>query len=541
LPTLYICTELGLEALPFTLGGSLADILRPTRFRVRQPCGGCGRCGGCRVRVTQGVTGDSTAAELRHLTLGQIQRGTRLACQLTPSGDITVEVLDPAIAWRELGEDEFAPVSVAPVPSGAPDVSKGLGVAVDLGTTQIRVTVWDMSGRRRLGGCSGLNPQTGFGANVLARLETATSSGEGAATIGRVARDAIGDAIEHVLRWGRLDRSEVRHVVIVGNTSMLALLTESGHGALLEPEFWSREIECHVTDPRAWARAWGLPESTRIEIARPLAGFVGSDLLADVLATGMTERTAKTLLLDIGTNSEIAMWDGAVLWVTSTPGGPAFEGCGTDFGMPAEAGAVCRVRPREASGGFSCDVIGGQVPQGLCGSALVDVIACLVREGSLKRTGNFAAEVGDSSVVVVEGRPDLVLMKRDVDAFQRAKAAIGAGTQCLLEEAEVAASNLERVYVCGAFGHFLDVANSQEIGLLPSNVSSESFELWGNAALAGCELLLFAPEGAAALERVREKARLVNMAFVPGFDDLFVQNLYLEPAGELQTVGGDPV
>jgi len=528
---LRIGTEAGVGPLSFAPGGSVADILRPTTFRVRQPCGGRGGCGGCRVRVTQGIAGDPTSIERRHLTPEELRRGTRLACQLIPAGDMTVEIVDPASSWRELGADEYAPVSPG-LPSAVSAHPVGLGIAVDLGTTEIRVSAWDMPGRRRLAGCSGPNPQAGFGADVLTRLGTASRSPEDAAMIGRIARDAIGDAIGEVLRIGRLDRSEVCRVVIVGNTAMLALLTEEGGDTLLDPNSWSREVHCNVSDELAWLQAWGLSENAHIEVVRPLAGFVGSDLLAGVLATGMTEGPAKTLLIDFGTNSEIAVWDGTTLWVTSTPGGPAFEGCGTDIGVPAEAGAVFRVRPHDAAGNFSYEVIGGRPPRGLCGSALVDVIVCLVRDGRLKKTGNFAPQVGDDGVVVVKGEPDLVLRKRDVDAFQRAKAATGAGTTCLLEEAGIASGALERVYVCGAFGRFLDVANAQEVGLLPGAVLPERFELWGNAALAGCELLLFAAGGATCLERIRARARLVNLAQVRGFDDRFVESLYLEPIGE---------
>jgi len=451
-----------------------------------------------------------------------------------------VEIIDQALAWRELRDDEYAPVSP---PSVVPDLSTrpaSLGVAVDLGTTEIRVTVWDTVRGRRLGGCTGPNPQSAFGADVLSRLGTASWRREDAAAIGRVARDAIGDAIGYVLRRARLDRSEVGRVVVVGNTAMLSLLTECGYDALLEPDNWAREIDCPVPDAGAWVRSWGLSSGARVDVARSLAGFVGSDLLADVLATGMTERSAKTLLIDFGTNSEIAVWDGTTLWATSTPGGPAFEGCGTEFGVPAGPGAVYRVRPRDGSGAFDCDAIGDPPPRGLCGSALVDVIASLVRDGRLKESGNFAREVGDAGVVIVGGEPGLVLRKRDVDAFQRAKAAIGAGTRCLLEEAGVPFSGLERVCVCGAFGRSLDVSNAQRVGLLPGGVCLGRFEMWGNAALAGCELLLQAPEGVTTLDRTRSNARLVNLARVPTFDDRFLESLYLEPARETRMTEGEP-
>ena len=139
-----------------------------------------------------------------------------------------------------------------------------------------------------------------------------------------------------------------------------------------------------------------------------------------------------SLLIDFGTNSEIALWDGRSLWVTSAAGGPAFEGCGIGCGTPAEPGAICRVtRPRsDRPAALEFQTIDDEKPRGLCGSGLVDLIACLLESGKLTRIGRFSAEVPRGGIVLLNGdRQPLVLTKRDVDIFQRAKAAIFAGVR----------------------------------------------------------------------------------------------------------------
>ncbi len=154
---------------------------------------------------------------------------------------------------------------------------------------------------------------------------------------------------------------------------MLALLSGRNAGLLLQPSHWMSAIDGLPDDTGAWAVAWGIHPQARIEVMPPLAGFVGSDLLAGVMTTHLTENGAGNLLIDFGINSEIALWDGQTLWVTSAAGGPAFEGSGIRCGLPAEPGAIHRVRLRNGALDFA--VIAGGEPRGICGSGLVDLIA----------------------------------------------------------------------------------------------------------------------------------------------------------------------
>jgi uncharacterized 2Fe-2S/4Fe-4S cluster protein (DUF4445 family) len=398
---------------------------------------------------------------------------------------------------------------------------------VDLGTTQISLSLWDLDKGVRLAGVSGLNPQASFGSDVMTRLTAACASPEGAAEIGLQARGAIGEALLKIAGEEGIPPAEIARIVIVGNTAMLALLAGKNYELLLKPAYWTSKIDCRPEETASWRSFWGVNGTAEVELVQPLGGFIGSDLLAGVLATRLTDGPSGSLLIDFGTNSEIALWDGETLRVTSAAGGPAFEGCGIGCGMPAGPGAVFRVETVYPPP-VRFQTIGGGEALGICGSGLVDVIAALLRSGILNVAGRLIRHGGNDGVFILEEKGELRLMNRDIDLFQRAKAAIGAGTKCLMEMAGMGLADLRRICVCGAFGRFLNVPNAQEVGLLPE-FAAERVELCGNSALAGCEIILFSGERSETLGALRKNSRIINLAQVPEFEDLFVENLYFRP------------
>jgi uncharacterized 2Fe-2S/4Fe-4S cluster protein (DUF4445 family) len=530
MPYLRVRTEDGGREIPFTPGASLQDILARAGLPIRSGCGGMGICGLCLVRIEVGEVPPPTGNELRRLRPEQIRQGGRLACQVIPRRDVTLTIVSPprSSPWRSVPAGDLGPC-VPPRPERLEvDSGKHLGVAVDLGTTHIRLTLWDLAKGVRLAGRTGLNPQSYFGSDVMTRLMAASASRESAEEIGRLARGAIGEALLDIAADEGCRLPEIGRVAIVGNTAMLALLVERNYSLLLKPAYWTGEIDCRPAETVSWCDQWGIDSHAAVEVVQPLAGFVGSDLLAGVLATRLTGQPAGALLIDIGTNSEIALWDGETLWVTSAAGGPAFEGCGISCGMSAEPGAIYRIKAQLPAPGFRCEVIGGGRAQGICGSGLVDVIATLRKTGILNGTGRFIRDPSYDGLAVMEGQDDLSVTERDIDAFQRAKAAIGAGTKCLMEMAGMGLGDLQRICVCGAFGRFLNVPNAQSIGLLPV-VPADGVELCGNSALAGCELLLFSRDKSGTLDALKRIARTINPAQAPGFEELFVENLYLRP------------
>jgi uncharacterized 2Fe-2S/4Fe-4S cluster protein (DUF4445 family) len=316
---------------------------------------------------------------------------------------------------------------------------------------------------------------------------------------------------------------------------MLTLLAGKNYAELLQPENWTRPIDCQPQDTNFLRDAWGMGCDADIRIIAPLGGFIGSDLLAAVLATRLVEQPAGSLLIDFGTNSEMALWDGNTLHVTSAAGGPAFEGSGISCGMPGEAGAIFRVQ--QNGEGFAVRVLGETVPQGLCGSGLVDAVAWLRRNGKLDKVGRFT-DRDSTGFVLHEGEHRIALLRSDIDVLQRAKAAIGGGVGWLCQQADMALSGLHQVYACGAFGNWLDAHNAQQIGLLPP-VGPGEVRLESNAALAGCEMLLLSAAAERTLKDVLVRSKVYNLAEDAAFESLFVNSLYLQPM-QASDLGGQP-
>lgn len=531
MPVLIIKIEEGERRIPFISGQSLRNILDMTDIRVRSGCRGIGACGLCRVRIIEGEVGKPTLNEHTHLDNAQLAQGIRLACQVTPEHDLQIVILElaPKSNWRRLPGRERRSIKHHPAftpRNSSRKVKHPYGVAVDLGTTHISLSLYELSNCEYLAGCYGLNPQMNFGSDVITRLMAASESQEQAQSISQQAIEIIGDALLDIASREGINLHYVVHLVLVGNTAMLALLSGRNYELLLQPSHWMRVVDCLPENTEAWVASWGIYPQAKIEVIPPLSGFIGSDLLAGVVATHLNKNRTVGLFIDFGTNSEIALWDGQILWVTSAAGGPAFEGCGISCGIPAEPGAIYRVNLK--NGTLNFDVIAGGKAQGVCGSGLVDLIAGLIKSDRLTKRGRFASEVSKEGFVLVEGEQSIILTKRDVDIFQRAKAAVGVGIKVLLEKTGMNFKDLQRVCVGGAFGHSLNVTNAQDIGLLPK-IHSNLVELCGNTALIGCEEFLLSSTANEYLKSFGEKVKIINLSQYHDFDDLFFENLYLEP------------
>lgn len=525
--TLRVSTATEECLLQVVPGTSVRDILDTTKIRVRAACGGNGSCGACVVTWISGDVNALTTAEYQRLQPAERAAGARLACQLRLQADSEIRIDDPAppSAWTSLPAN-----SLSAAPAGRPELQQHIyGLAVDLGTTHIRLSLWDRKQGRRIATRRGPNPQAIFGADILNRLATVIDRPERAEEVAHLARDAILHALRDILTRDvgevRPMLAEIGKVFIVGNSAMLALLTSQGASALLDPENWAGRVNYQPKDPAAFQSKWLLPHAT-ISLPDPVSGFIGSDLLADLVATRLTEGPPGSLLLDIGTNTEIALWDGTHLHITAVPGGPAFEGSGLRNGMAAEPGAICRVRP--SGNTWSLETIGGGPGRGFCGSGLVDAVACLLAGGQLKPSGRFASPTGDEGFCFDPGNPRTALHAQDIDTFQRAKAATAAAMAALLRQAGMGWNTVQRLCVCGAFGHTLDIAHAQAIGLLPG-LPVECIELAADASLAGCEMGLLHQDGLSIFANMRNCIIAINLSQIWDYDDLYIDHLRLRP------------
>ncbi|MFZ2446417.1 MAG: ASKHA domain-containing protein [Syntrophobacteraceae bacterium] len=551
MPELTIKTAEGDRHIEFSPGQTLREVLDTTNFRVRSGCGGTGACGLCRVRIAARDAVEPTPVERIYLSDDQLASGMRLACQVTPSREMEVVVLnrDPVSAWRAISSpfrcnsrsDTSPDVSALDLPR---DIERPYGVAVDLGTTHISVSFHDLLSGKWFAGRHGPNPQGAHGSDVMTRLQAASESPLLAERMQRQVVDAVGSAIFDVAAREGIGSEQVARLVLVANTAMLGLLSGRNHHLLLDPAHWMGPIDCLPESPKDLSRDWGIHPEASVEIMPPLAGFVGSDLLAGCVALDIASGDAGDLFIDFGTNSEIALWDGKEIWVTSAAGGPAFEGCGISCGMPAEPGAIYQVlgpgdsgNSPNAGNGFIVGnasapdmrfrTIDDAKPAGLCGSGIVDLIACLVRSNKLTSIGRFAPGVSPDGLVFLDAERKLVLTKNDVDMFQRAKSAISAGIRVLLSLAGMGHDDLRRVYVGGAFGHFLNRENAVRVGLLP-DMGREAVHLCGNIALGGCERLLMTSRPTELLMDLKNRTRIINLSHCDDFADFFLEGLYLD-------------
>ena len=486
-------------------GHSLADHL--IVHGVEFPCGGRGRCRGCRVRVLEGSL-QETPADSAQLKSGELRAGWRLACQARPESDVTIELRQwTALILADDTEFPFIP-------------GEGLGIAVDVGTTTLVAQILDLSSARILGTETALNPQARFGADVMSRIGASADSAS-AGRMRTVVRDAIAGMVTKLCSRVQA-KSRVVRASIVGNTAMHHFFL----GFPLEPlaayPFTPKHLEgvdltgseLGWTGPAASASARFLPN---------LGGFVGSDILGVILATGLHRAAAGTAAggADLGTNGEIIFTSRGAITVASTAAGPAFEGARISQGMRAAPGAIDRVVIEE--GKMVAHVIGGMEASGICGSGLVDAVACGLEAGLIEPSGLLPA--GKLPV-----RGEVALTRQDIREVQLAKGAIAAGIVILMREMGIVEADLAAFHLAGAFGNSLDIGNSRRIGLL--SFPADKVKPAGNAALLGAKMTLFMPDGGRkACEDIISRVRHVSLETSPDFQDLFAEKMAFPEGG----------
>lgn len=520
------------QTLRLDTGNSIRQALDTTELRVRAACGGLGTCGACLIQTVSGNFNPPTLAERQKLLPEDLANGMRLACQLRAfgPGELYLENPAPHSEWKSLDAAQL----YKPNTGNTSVTAQVYGVAVDLGTTHIRLSFWNRQSGRRIGSRYSINPQVAHGADVLTRLDAERLDEHDSKTLMHMARKAIIEGIRDILSRDLGEVSpilaETGQVLIVGNTAMLTLICGNSGDRLYQPENWQTAIACLPADVDEWRKDWRMPHAEIVTV-QPLAGFIGSDLIADLLATGITEQPLPMMLADFGTNTEIALWDGRTLWATSVPGGPAFEGVGMRNGMAVETGAICRVAIDRAR--WRVETIGDTQPRGFCGSGFIDAIALLLDEKHLKPSGRFAEPQSSRGYLLDDANPHTGICSSDIDIFQRAKASTAAAMMQLLAFAGLTVDDLQTLWICGSFGQHLNLHSAIRVGLLPV-IDSELIKLWANASLTGCEKLLLDPNGEALLNAMVGHAKVVNLGGVLEYEERFIDNLRLQPVPTME-------
>jgi len=416
-----------------------------------------------------------------------------------------------------------------------PASSRLLGLAVDLGTTKIAGYLVDLASGQTLASQGAMNPQIAYGEDLIARLVHAQAGPSGAAQLQEMAAGTLNRMAADMCAEVSAVAEDIVEVVVVGNTAMhhlfLRLPVEQLARAPYVPAVGA------ALDIKARDVGLKIAPGAYVHLLPNIAGYVGADHVAMLLATQVAQAEGVVLALDIGTNTEVCLASRGALTSVSCASGPAFEGAHIKHGMRAAQGAIERVRL--VDGQIEYQTIGGAPPVGLCGSGILDGLAELYRAGIVDANGKLGEHPrvrvnGDDGVrefvLVGEeergGQAAITITQKDVRELQLAKGAMRTGIQILLEAQGLAEQEIDRVIIAGAFGAYIDVSSAVSIGMLPA-LPVERFRQVGNAAGMGAKLALISRRKRAEAQEIARRVSYIELATHPRFMRIFAQAMYL--------------
>lgn len=487
MPRLIIRTQGEEVAALFEGQPLLSAVLSEAGLPLPQPCGGNGRCGKCAVEVSGLVSPPSTV---------ELKSGKRLSCQTRLLGD-NVVILPESRHLTQIQLDGSRRIELKdPLPGR-------FGAAIDLGTTTLALRIFDLKTGEMLAAATAGNPQSAVAADVMGRIGYALQNGPD--RLQRLVQDALRQCLRQACAQANLTMTDIESMVVAGNTTMLYLLTGRSPKSLAYAPFLADSLFGE------WTTILGI----KTYLPHCMNAFVGADISCAVLASGMTELHSPAVLVDVGTNGEIALWKDGALSVASTAAGPAFEGAGIVMGSASVPGAIDKVWVQD--GQLMARTINNQTPQGICGSGLIDAVAAMLETGDVDETGAL-----DDDSVIVSG--EVWLYQKDIRAVQLAKAAIAAGLETLLNHAKTTPDTVQNFYLAGGFGNHLDMDSAARIGLIPAPLAKKAQAI-GNASLDGASMLLLNQTNINKIAALANESQHVALGGNPAFNDAFMEHM----------------
>ena len=509
----------GGEAVETDGSENLLQLARRAKVALDSSCGGAGVCGKCKVNITSG------------------DRMTTLACLHHPKGDMTVELPQYAGAYKRKADMTAADRRFDADNEHAGRFRQGerFGLAFDVGTTTVVGILMDLVTGERVGAVAEANPQAAHGADVISRIMFAEKSSGNLMLMRDEISSCMNSIAGRLAEAGSLSKEAIWDVVIVGNTTMSHLIAGVDPGSLarapFEPAFYDL--------PPGKAHEFGIEvnRGARAGLLPNIAGHVGSDITAGIIASGILEKGGARVLIDVGTNGEIVACAGGKALACSTAAGPAFEGASIRHGMRAAAGAIEGVELLAHD--LTVSTIDGAQSVGICGSGIIDAAACLVKAGLVEKSGRLitqekALERGVSEDIasrlregeggrelVLDREGGIVMTQKDIREVQLAKAAMRAGVRILLGELGACEEELDAVYIAGAFGNHISTESAVEIGLIP-DVARDRISCIGNAAGIGACMALLSDKARMGTARAAKEVGHVDLASNPRFQEVYL-------------------
>jgi uncharacterized 2Fe-2S/4Fe-4S cluster protein (DUF4445 family) len=468
-------------------GQTIAEAARSAGIHIETPCGGAGICGKCRVTVN----GSENVP----------------ACQTTAENDMTVSCCN-----NPVGDDaHIVPLSAHIVPPAANNVpaDNTYGIAVDIGTTNIVAALHHLPTGRCAGRASVRNPQCVYAADVIGRIEFAGKQ-NGLAVLHDAFMSAFHRLTDDLTSAAMINRSDIRQAVLCGNTVMLHIAAGADVASMgRAPYRFADESERQID-----AAALKLSPSAQVTLPPVISAFVGADVTCGILACRLWEKKGTALLIDLGTNGEIAAVHNGRLTAASAAAGPAFEGVGIEYGTRFVPGAVTGFRFAQ-NGEHVIQTAGNEKAVGICGSGIIEITSELLRAGIIDETGRMTPE----PFHITDG---ITVSQRDIRQIQLAKGAVYTAVTVMLDRLSVQPEDVGEVIIAGAFGEHVSEKSMINIGLLPACFKGK-ITFAGNTALSGAAELLCNEQYRDELRDAAAKAEHLDLSAAPEFQNRFAE------------------
>jgi len=484
--------------------------------------------------VTRAVDLSVEAASLHDLRADDVRLAQALQARKFPQPEWSLPVLE-TMSERLRSQDWRVRLAlrgnqvVGVLPQGA----ALLGVSVDIGTTKLAAYLVDLSSGKTLSKIGAMNPQIAYGEDVISRIAYANQGPRQKESLHARLVDTLNKMVADLCAAASTKVEQVVETVAVGNTAMHHLFLGLPVRQLGESPY----VPALAGDLSLPASGVGLQLGAGAYLYVPpnIAGYVGADHVAMLLATGLWQEQRNVLALDIGTNTEITLAANGRLITCSTASGPVFEGAHIHDGMRAAPGAIERVQIKDQQ--LRLQTIDDQAPVGICGSGILDVVAEMLQAGIIGKTGRLQKE--NPWVKSLDGRQGVVLVdagdsghgrhilvdRKDVHEIQLAKGAIRAGTEILLQQAGLNYHELDEIVIAGAFGAYIHVPSAVRVGMFP-DIPLERFRQVGNAAGVGAKQMLISVERRRLARKLIKRIEYVELTTHPEFTPAFMQALY---------------
>jgi uncharacterized 2Fe-2S/4Fe-4S cluster protein (DUF4445 family) len=484
-------------------GENLLTFLILSGYYITASCGGKGTCGKCKVKLIGGGINADIGGD-----------GYFLSCQAKISGDAEIEV--PHTVGSGLIKHGGALKEI--------DKAEGYGAAIDIGTTTLAFYLMDLKSGAEIDSYSCLNPQGVYGADVISRINACKNGNLN--QLNKLIVEMVREVTENLLKKHNISR--LKKITLCGNTTMMHLFagedpTPLGHYPFT-PVF---------TELREYDGGYFGISADKVILLPSVSAYVGSDITAGIISTELNKGSGVTMLVDIGTNGEIALYDGkGNLYCASTAAGPAFEGANITCGMGGTDGAIDSVK--YAGGKIEYTVIGGGKPKGICGSGLIDAVAVMRQYGIIDETGLMEVASGSPLAAKVIGdkfyiSENVFISQKDVREFQLAKSAICAGIKTIVKTNGLDLNDVEKLNIAGGLGFYINQQNALKIGLLPPQFSGK-ISVAGNSAGSGAKMCLLSQKSLAEIINAAQVCKNIELSQAAEFMDEFVENMSFEYA-----------